>query len=329
VERPSEAIVQGVLESAYGLSRAAIRPIGYGLINWLARVDAEERSYVVKRYTPAYFRGEDIERSVDAQLHCSIHEAPVPAPVPNRHGKLITRGPDAAYVLFPLAVGRHLPRGAYSLTAARSLGEAVGRVGLALADWGQERPSPWTLRAPEEIVNRFEHLLAVAERGATELDRRVVRDVRFRLAYLNRHPDAYAQISGTPAQWIHGDFLDTNVLFGADDRVCAVVDFDNIRILPRGFDFMWALTHCVTPIAPERDSFLQGYRAAVQPSRDELVTYVPLWTYTAVGDIWPLEIRYLEPERFDPRWEGACWTPFLSDRWEAEMEAVAAWLMKR
>src|SRR5206468_1806990 len=124
------------------------------------------------------------------------------------------------------------------------------------------------------------------------------------------------------------DLLESNVLFAGDDSVSAVVDFDNTTVLPRGFDFMRALALCLTPLAPERDHYLRGYRELTRPSRDELTSYVPLWTYQAVGDIWPLEIRYLEPERFDPRWENVCWAAFLPDGWEFEMENVAAWLVQ-
>ena len=71
----------------------------------------------------------------------------------------------------------------------------------------------------------------------------------------------------------------------------------------------------LTSRTPERDHYLRGYLETVRPSRDELTLYVPLWMYLVVGDIWPLETRYLKPERFDPRWETACWGSFLSDEW--------------
>ena len=184
------------------------------------------------------------------------------------------------------------------------------------------------MRKPDETVSSFERLLTAAEKGTTDLDRRTAQDVRFRLAYLHRHPDLYARVSAMPMQWIHCDFLETNVLFADDGRVSAVLDFDNVTVLPRGFDFMRALAYCVTPLSPERDHYLRGYRETAQPSRDELATYVPLWMYLAVCDIWPLEIRYLDAERFNPRWEEACWETFLPDDWEAAMQNVAAWLVE-
>ena len=104
--------------------------------------------------------------------------------------------------------------------------------------------------------------------------------------------------------------------------------FDNSAVLPRGYDFMRALAYCITPLAPERDHYVRGYLETARPGRDELAMYVPLWMYLVVGDTWPLEIRYVEPERLDPRWETACWGSFLSDEWEAEMELVAAWLLE-
>ena len=325
---PRESMARDVLSSYYGIRRVTIRPIEYGLINWLARVDASNQSYVLKRYNPAYFRPQNVELSVDAQHHCYTRGVPVPALVPNRNGELITWAPDAGYVLSEWVEGRHLQPGTYSSVAAHSLGEAVGKVVLALANDWRELREPWTLQQPNETVSRFERLLVAAEKGTTELDRRTAQDVRVRLAFLHRHPDLYAQVSVVPMQWIHCDFLDTNVLFADNDTVSAVVDFDNTTVLPRGFDFMRALVYCVTPTVPERDQYLRGYLDTVQPDRDELSTYVPLWMYTAVCDIWPLEIRYLEPERFDPRWERACWAAFLSDDWETDLEKVAAWLAK-
>jgi len=298
------------------------------LINWLARVDAGDRSYVVKRYNPAYFHAELIELSVSAQYHCYTHGVPVAALIPNRQGDLITPASDASYVLFEHVEGRHLPRGGCSPTAARSLGETVGRVALALVDNWRELREPWTLRKPDEVVRRFERMLAATENGPTELDRRTAQDVRIRLAYLHDHHGLYEQVAAMPMQWIHNDILDTNVLFARDDRVSAVVDFDNTTVLPRGFDFMWALEYCVTPTSPERDHYLQGYLDLVRPSRDELASYVPLWSYSLVCTFWPLETRYLEPERFDPRWEESCWTAFLPTDWEKNLEQVASWLTR-
>ena len=323
-----EPIAQDVLTSYYGLEHVTINPIGHGLINWLARVDVGNQSYVLKRYNPACFQPPIVERSVYAQHHCYTHGVPVPALIPNRNGELITWAPDASYVLSECVGGRHLQPGKYSAVAARSLGEAVGRVVLALADDWRKLCDPWTLQSPDETIGRFEHLLVAAEQGSTELDRRTAQDVRFRLAFLHRHPDLYAQVSVMPMQWIHCDFLESNVLFADNDQVSAVVDFDNTTVLPRGFDFMRALAYCVTPLVPEGDDYLRGYLDTVQPARDELTTYVPVWMYLAVCDIWPLEIRYLDPERFDPRWEEACWVSFLSDSWEADLANVAAWLVK-
>lgn len=323
-----EQVAQDVLASYYGIRCVTIRPIGYGLINWLARVDAGNQSYALKRYNPAYFEPQNVEQSVDAQHHCYTRGVPVPALLPNHDGQSITWAPDAGYVLSEYVEGRHLQRGQYSRAAARSLGETVGQVVLALADNWRELREPWTLPKPHETISRFERLLAAAEQGTTELDRRTAQDVRFRLAYLHRHSDLYARVSVLPMQWIHGDLLETNVLFAAHDKVSAVMDFDNTRVLPRGFDFMWALAYCITPLVPEREHYLRGYLDTVQPTRDELTTYVPLWMYLAVCDIWPLEIRYLEPEHFDPRWEEASWAPFLSDDWEADMQQVANWLAK-
>ena len=117
------------------------------------------------------------------------------------------------------------------------------------------------------------------------------------------------------------------MLFANNDQVSAVVDFDNTTVMPRGFDFMRALAYCVPPRVAERDHYLRGYLATAQPSRDELALYGPLWMDAVVCDIWPLETRYLEPESFDPRWEEACWATFLLDGWEADLEAIASWLV--
>jgi Ser/Thr protein kinase RdoA (MazF antagonist) len=282
---------------------------------------------VLKRYNPRYFRPEYIELSVSAQHYCYVRGVPVPGLIPNPSGELITWAPDAGYVLSDWVEGRHLRPGQYSATAAHALGEVVGRLTLALAEDWRELREPWTLRKPDEIIGQFERLLAAAEKGSTPLDRRTAQDVRLRLAYLRRHPDLYAQVSSMPMQWVHCDFLESNVLFADNNQVAAVVDFDNTTVLPRGFDFMRALALCVTAEGPERDDYLRGYVETAQPGRVELATYVPLWSYAVVGHIWPLEIRYLKPEQYDPRWETACWDSFLSEDWEAEMTNLAVWLV--
>jgi Ser/Thr protein kinase RdoA (MazF antagonist) len=324
-ESPEEH-ARKVIARFYGINAVTIQPIAHGLINWLARVDVDGQVYALKRYNPRYFTPELVERSVSAQHHCLTHGVPAPAIVPNQDGQLITWAGDAAYVLSDFVEGRHLSPGQFSPTAAHSLGETVGRVVLALADNWQELREPWTLRPVDEVVEQFERLRHAAESGTNELDRRVALDMRFRLGYLQRHPDLYARVSAMPMQWVHADILDTNVIVGPNDQVSALLDFDNVTVLPRAFDFMWALTFCIGPLAPERDDYLCGFRDLVRPSSGELASYVPFWTYQAVCVAWPLEWRYLEPERFDPRWEKACWEAFLPAQWEADWENVARWL---
>ncbi len=340
-----EAFAWEVLARAYGLRGVTLAPFQHGSINWVARVGVPSASeapgppggaetgsvwagsYALKRYNPAYFQREDVTRSVKAQHHCFARGVPVAAIVANRDGGQITWAPDASYVLFADIAGGHVVRGECSATAARSLGETVGRAVLALGEPWRPLREPWTVRSAEDTVRRFEQLLGAAERGSTALDRLTVDDVRRRLAYLARHPDEHAHVMAMPMQWVHGDLLDTNVLFGPDDRVRAVVDFDNTTVLPRGFDFMWALMYCIGQRGAERDEYLRGYCEVARPNRDELATYVPLWRYMAITTIWPLEERYLEPERYDPRWEPWCWESVLPESWEADMRALAEWLM--
>ncbi|HLZ10679.1 MAG TPA: hypothetical protein VKT80_18985, partial [Chloroflexota bacterium] len=100
-----ETIAKDVLATFYGIPDPTIIPIGYGLINWLAHVDAGHRRYVLKRYNPFYFRPDLVELSVAAQHHCYVHGVPVPALILNRTGELITWAPDASYVLFKYVDG--------------------------------------------------------------------------------------------------------------------------------------------------------------------------------------------------------------------------------
>lgn len=289
-----------ILAAQYGLQSPELRPIQGtgGAIKSIYRVRAGEREYLLKRYRPDYRSLRDVTEISGAQVFLAKGALPVAPVIPNREGLLASVGACGSWVLYAYIVGRQYREGEIPTRAAAALGEAVARQVIRLAGWqtdweGAERLD---LFWADERIRLYQELLRHARQGRSRYDQQAVQELRGRIAALGAMAAVAAPLMAMPRQWVHGDMNEGNIIFDPDqDRVRAVIDFDNLRWAPRGFDFMRGLL-CFGSQGPQREAYARAYMRLVQPTEGEVELCVPLWTYSQLCDIWPLEQRYLQPE---------------------------------
>jgi Ser/Thr protein kinase RdoA (MazF antagonist) len=313
----------------YALDRPTSRPLTStgGALKAVQLVSAGGQNYVLKRYRPDFRSLEDVTAIHDAQAHLRLRGIPVVQVVPNRDGERFTETEDGLWVLYECAPGCHR-RGGRDMTpmAAADLGETVGRMVRELRDWRSEWAAPERLEVvtAEVGITRFEALLRLAEHDPSPEGLACVQSLRYRIGALERLAGAVQPVLALERQWVHGDVNDGNLFF-TGDRVSAVIDFDNLRQAPRGFDFMYGLNGCFEPGAPEQADYARAYLRLVRPPAAVVALYAPLWALRQICDIWPIDHRYLEPDTYDPGWG----IPPAPVRWEQELDATTEWLLSQ
>lgn len=327
-DHDDRACVHAVLQSAYGFVDFETNAIDGGSLNRNYRVDTSEEAYCLKRYNTQLYHSERIAQIyvlVDVIGRRGLPIAPV---VPNKIGDLVTSADDAFYVLTRFIEGHHYHRPDIPERAARSMGRTLGQLHLALGSL--EAPRPYQAPDATEALLHLQALLIEAERHKhrSTVDQVCCEVLRYKLEALERFPDVPARLASLSTQLTHGDYQETNVLFGRDDEVVGVLDFDNLKRQPRGAEVMrtlWLDFLRADGLLPEAEGFFAGYAAEVLPPETEVALYAPLRMYLSLMGAWPIGDRYEKPEAYQTRWDRFIHPP--SDWWEHNLEVVTARLL--
>ena len=302
----TEQTARRVLAGHYRLHDAQLHLLHStgGALKHVFQVAAGGATYVLKRYRPGYRPLQAVTNMHLAQVYLKKNGIPTPAVIPDTEGRLALEFAGSCWVLYEWVPGRHYRQGELTARTAAALGEMVGLVARRLQPWPVptwEGVEPFQAYPAEAQIAHYERLLRHAERGSRPVDEQCRQVLRHKIGALERMSGWASRILGLPRQWVHGDVNDGN-LFWAGDRITALIDFDNIRQAPRGFDFMYGLSACFLLDTPYRDDYARAYIDVVRPSPAELEVYAPLWAYWEMSDIWPIDVLYLEPEAYDPAW---------------------------
>jgi 4-aminobutyrate aminotransferase-like enzyme/Ser/Thr protein kinase RdoA (MazF antagonist) len=140
--------------------------------------------------------------------------------------------------------------------ALASLGRAVAALDAALADFEHpalDRPLRWNMMRAAELRGADARADAVLARFADRLE---------------------PALLALPAQAIHNDANEHNVLVGDDGRVCGLIDFGDLCRAPRACGLAVACAYAMTALAvPEREvlPLVAGYHEVAPLAPEELV----------------------------------------------------------
>jgi N-acetylhexosamine 1-kinase len=200
---------------------------------WFIATDRGAR-YVLQRINPLVFADPAGVAANTARVISTIQRtAPGLAPpfVPASDGAAAVRDVSGTYRMLGFVEGRSLG-GLESVAQASAAGVAFGRFQLALAHYDANShvvPIPrfhelgWQLERFDAVLMK-----SVPERRATAADD---------IAKAQRDRARVTAESLGPRGMIHGDGKVTNLLFDADDRVCAVLDYDTVMAGALSWDF--------------------------------------------------------------------------------------------
>ncbi|HEY7270895.1 MAG TPA: phosphotransferase, partial [Dehalococcoidia bacterium] len=130
-----------------------------------------------------------------------------------------------------------------------------------------------------------------------------------------------------PAQWVHGDYQDSNVIFEtASDEVAAVIDWDLVNGRSRAHEAMRAYRLSFPKGESAGMDFLRGYVEASDLDPSALSEFVDAWDYVEVHRTWPIDVRYERPHLYQQRWDDFITPP--TDWWVTNREGLRSSLLE-
>lgn len=303
----------------YGLEGADAVLLPGGMVNLTYKVTQGESVFALKWYRPG-LRESQPER---LRFVCGSQETmrragvPVPGIIPDGEGSLFTETSAGRFVLNEYVAGVQYPRGAMPLACARAMGRTLHALLGALS--GLPPSVPIMPLKPDEAMLRLEEVRRRLEGIAvrSRVDSACLEIVRDKMRRLTGWR---AAVPSPEAQWIHGDYQDTNVIFDTSFKVAAIVDWDAIAYRSAAHEVMRAFSFSFPEGAQGGNDFLRGYIEVARPSPEEVAAMVDLWDYTSMVRLWPIETRYLERDVYQDRWDVFIQSP--TGWWEANRDVL-------
>lgn len=302
-EHLSAAVSQWDLGEVSTISRTLL-----GTVNDTFIVSASQRLAVLRRHRTS-------EPAAVLREHALMDLArwrgiPCPALIPSRSGDLVVVGGDGRlYSLFEHAPGRQVSRGELTTGQIASLGRTLARIHDAISDatpvnQDSARRATENLPTPTATAARIRHLLRTVENrlAMTERDRWAVQRLSSRLDWLDRHPDPAPAIRSREHRPIHGDYQESNVFFGADDQVCAVIDWDQSEFGSCAGEVVRTMALSLGLDPSLCREFLGAYRTVRPLPLRDLDLEARIYGWRKLHDTWIYNTVYLDgdprPSRF-------------------------------
>jgi Ser/Thr protein kinase RdoA (MazF antagonist) len=320
IDAAERASILSVL-AEFGIARGAVTGLALltgGLLSRVLRVDAGGAAYALKRYSQADTEHVNLQTVCEGQVLARACGIPVPEIVRSATGALFGEAAGAYFVLSRFVEGRAYEPDLMPVHAARRLGETLAQLQTALASLpAGEAPALWSHGRIEAYLDG---LLRAADsrRHADAVDTRAYEKLLRKRRLLDKLGEAPAYEPG----WTHGDYHWRNVLFGVDGEVAAVIDFDTLHYFSPVRDVMRCLALSFPNLGEAAFEFLAGYVSGRRITPEQAVAHVELYRYLSSYRVWPESVRYLEPETYDPAWDGLI-QPFPDWDWDVLADRFA------
>lgn len=266
-------------------------PIAGGTLNWNFSVHTDSGHKFVRRYRDD-IATDRIQGEHD--LLSWLAEQGVPVAVANETpgGATFVEVGKARWAVFDWVEGEVLPRGTLTPARARMLGAAHGRTQALLA--GHPLSSGAVISMRWDKGESLRLLERVKEAAAGDADPRVRAAIARQADALGSldvlPPEAFAHL---PAQLLHGDFHDEQVIWQGDS-VVAVVDWEMWKTDLRVWELARSLTFSNLLDSPLLEEYLAGYREHVRLSEEECRLGLRLWWQSRLVGLWVWAACFLQ-----------------------------------
>ena len=263
-----------------------------GTINTMVRLEAPQGTFFLRQA-----RKDKTVQALQTELRVMRHAAqaglPVVLPVKTLDGEAFAELDGSIFTLFPKAEGRQVARRDLGDVELQALGKMLARLTLALEDCPDTEVVRRSFSASTDetlaVLERLEsHIRALPE---TKAEAVVLKHLASRRRYLQTEQPRLLT-ENLNVQVSHGDFHDENVFFGAEG-VCAIIDWDQVRVVPRYFELLRTSHFLSERLEPRKVAvFVQAFLDAYPVDSTELAATVELYTAERAHNIWVFEAVY-------------------------------------
>ncbi len=225
----------------------------------------------------------------------AAHGLPAPVPIQREDGSALWEQEGRFYALFPMALGRQVPRAALGARESAAMGTFLGRLHRVLQDYPRDHVEARSFTADlPTTVARIAYLEQVIREWPqqSEIEERALRRLAERRAWLAGTAGDMPTVADIPVQVIHGDYQETNLFFSGG-QVSAIIDWDQAYAAPRTWEVL-RVFHLVFQFAPAPSrAFLRAYQRVLPLSSAHLRATAACYCHLRTHDLWVYEATYL------------------------------------
>ncbi len=272
-----------------------VEPTALGTMNETFVVTTASRRLVLRRHRrrdrPA------VEREHEVIGHARRRGVPSPAALLAPGGTPLVEHAGRLHSLFAYAPGHQVTRDRLTAGHARSMGEMLARLHVALADYPFRPPAPPDLPTRAETLLRLRDLVAEIERWVPsgEQEEWALHRLRTRERWLRSDDVPAPPPPSGSVQMIHGDYQESNLFF-AEGAVVAVIDWDKTEPAAPADEIVRAMYLALHLDGPRCDAFLAGYRTVRDMPTASLDAAAAGYGFHQAHSLWLYETIYLHRE---------------------------------
>ncbi len=210
-----------------GTIRECTRLGGLSSENFLLVVASGER-FVLKVATTSYLH--DFEQILASYLYWHKHGIPAIVPLLGKNHAYLQTGGTSTYVLFPFVDGLMYHQDTLTEAALKSAGMLLGRIhSLPFEGWhgGNQYLSEQAQKRSQLSDMDLSHC---AEKELIKESIQLKADLKKTLHI--------RLIGKKDLVFVHGDFHNSNIIFGPDDQVAALLDLEQTMVADAGKDYV-------------------------------------------------------------------------------------------
>jgi homoserine kinase type II len=268
-----------------------------GTIHQITLLSSNEGSYVLRAYRYAQKDRSRIVTEHALASYVQAHGLPAVAPLSLPSGETILEREGRFYALYPFAEGQQIARSqVISPKIIAAMGRCLGELHQLLASYPSEQVRRQSFVVDQiATVSKIGRLeAAISEKPDFDaFDQDILTMLTQRRTWLTAaHAIDLEVLSSLEQQVLHGDYQESNLFF-ADQRVSAIIDWDQAYVAPRCWEIIRTL-HYVFGMDERCQTFLKAYREVFPLPFKDLDSTAQAYGWVQANNLWAYTSYYLD-----------------------------------
>lgn len=256
-----------------------------------------EGDYALRGY---HYKAEDRWR-IDYEhaiiMYAQAHGLPTLIPLRLPNGETILEHKGHFYAIFPFARGHQSARGHLTSREVSAMGSFLAQLHQTLHDYPHERVHKRSLTVDRVATLTTMDTIETAIRAQTSIkdeDQQSLSRLAERRAWLDTvQPVDEREFWSLEQQVIHGDYQETNLFFD-NDKVSAIIDWDQAFVAPREWEVIRTLHYAFKLDEALCRTFLHAYRQILPLPSANLEIAAAFYSRIRDYDMWSYKEIYLK-----------------------------------